>query len=641
PIVPGRLNQTQLWVPMSFTPAELEDYGDSFDYGFVARLKSNVSVMQAEQHANRIAREIQSEYPASLNVTLTTSIVPLRQSATQQAQPLIHLLFAAVLIVLLIACANLAGLLLLRAIERRREIAMRLALGARTSTLLRQTMLESLLLSIGGGVFGVCLAAFIMQIWTNFLPETLPRLNEIGLHWGVVAFALATTFGTGILCGLAPAFAAFHVDMNEILKSGGRNGNTSSSHARLRSTLVIGEIATALVLLMAAGLLLRSFQKMRDVDPGFQPEQIVTAQFNLPSQRYQTQTQVDTFEHQLLNRLNRLPGVQSTALTTALPMADATSTRSFTVEGYQQSKNNPPVFEANAYVVGDYFRATQIPLLHGRTFTEADNSANAPLVIVVNHTLARMFFPEGNPVGKRIHWGLPQSNDPAPWMTVIGEVADTKQGSLDTKPWPQAYEPLAQEPAEFDAKDAAAYFQVVGQSMRIVVRTGNNPQAIENSIRKTVWSLDPQLAVSHMQTMERTIHETEAPRRFDSTVLTAFALGAVLLAILGMYAVIAFSVAQRLQEMAIRMVLGAQHRDVIELVLLTGLKLGAIGCILGIFGALAVSQLLRSLLFQVSPFDPKTFAFAIGAVLLLVVAACALPAHRAASIDPIQALRSE
>ena len=295
PLVPGRLSQTQLWVPMSFTPVERGDAGDDFEYGFVARLNPGVSHLHAKQDIDRIAHEIASEYPAHLPGPKAL-VVPLKQSTIRKAQPLIHLLFAAVLVVLLIACANLAGLLLIRAIERRREIAMRLALGAQAIAILRQAMLESLLLSVGGGVLGVWLAASAMHIWASFLPDTLPRLNEVGLHWGVVVFALMTTVGTGILCGLAPAFAALHTDINEILKSGGRSGSTSSNHARLRSILVVGEMATALVLLTAAGLMLRSFQKMRDVDPGFRPERVVAAQFNLPSKRYLTQAQVDAFE---------------------------------------------------------------------------------------------------------------------------------------------------------------------------------------------------------------------------------------------------------------------------------------------------------------------------------------------------------
>ncbi len=634
PLVAGKLNQTQLWVPMSFTPKEKADLADNWQYGLVARIKSGTSQKQAEQDAARVAGQIQQQ--AAL--TMSASLMPLKESSVQQARPLVRVLFLAVMVVLLIACANLAGLLLVRAIRRHREIALRVALGARSRVLLRQAMLESLVVSIAGGILGILLAAAALHSWVSLLPETLPRVQEIGLDGMVVGFALAVTLATGFLCGIAPAFAAMRTSVNDALKEGARN-SSGAGHARLRSILVVGEIATALVLLTAAGLLVRSFARMRSVDPGFQPEHTVVASISLPAEHYHTQTQVDGFDEELLRRLSQLPGTQSVALTSALPMAEPNSTRTFTVEHYIQPAGTTGFnMESNSYVVGDYFRTMRIPLVRGRYVSEADK-ATSPLVVVVNRSLAEHYWPGEDPIGKRIKWGPADSPAQLPWLTVIGEVADTKQGALDSDDWAQAYEPLSQLNASFGP--IADQVGVRGRDMRIALRTAMEPEQIENSIRQTVWSLDRQLAITRMQSMEEAISETEAPRRFNTMVLTAFALGAVLLAVLGIYAVIAFSAAQRIQEMAIRMALGAQRSNVMRLVLATGIQLAGAGCAIGLIGGLIASRLLRSFLFKVSPFDPVVFIVAIASVVVLTLIASLVPARRVASIDPMQALRTE
>jgi predicted permease len=637
PPAPGTLGQAQIWVPMSFTPRERADAGDNLQYGALARLKAGLSQSQAESDANRVARQIQAGYPAKMGVTVTASLVPLKESVVAHARPLVRVLFGAVIVVLLIACANLAGLLLIRGVRSRREIAVRQALGASTAALLRHSLMESSMISLGGGALGVALAWSGLKWWVSLLPENLPRVREISLNWQVCAFALAVTLAAALLCGLAPAVSAIRTGTNEALKGAGRNLGLGHGQSSLRSVLVVGEVATALMLLTAAGLLLRSFARMRAVDPGFEPEHIVSASFDLPNARYQSQTQVDGFHQELLRRLNELPGAKSAALATNLPIAEPNSSRLFVVEGYQPPKGSGFDLESQAYVVGDFLQTMGIPLLRGRYLTLADNE-NAPLVVVVNRTLAERYWPKQDPVGKRIKWGA-ETGSPLPWLTVVGEVADTKQGALDSRPWAQVYEPLVQFPGSFGPY--AAEIGVHGQTMRIAVRAAGDARSLENDARRTVWSLDPQLALSHIQTMEEAISQSEAPRRFNTAVLSAFALGAVLLAILGIYGVIAFSVAQRTQEIAVRMALGAQPGGVVRLVTMAGAKLALLASALGIAGAAAISRLLQSLLFEVNPFDPAVFALAAASVLGLALLASFLPARRAATIEPMQVLRAE
>ncbi len=640
PVVPGRINQAQFWIPISFTAEEKANQAGAWNYSFVGRLKPGVTVDSARADANRVATQIVAGYPSYMkDLKMSAEVRPLKQAVIADGRPLVRVLFFAVIVVLLIACSNLAGLLLIRAIRRRHEVAVQIALGAPASVLVRASLFESLLISIAGGLVGVLGASFAINSWIRFLPETLPRINEVQLNWTVVAFAVTVSVFTGLLCGLAPAFANLRTSVSDRLKEGGRTGSGSAVHSRLRSLLVVGEIATALVLLTTAGLLLRSFEKMRSVNPGFHPNHLVVATYSLPSHQYQAQPQVDSFNRELLNRLSQLPGTESAALVSALPMSEPSDMSVFLVDGYVAPEGGS--FEnmnaaSFSYTVGDYFRTAGIPLRRGRFLTDADD-VKAPLVAVVNHRLAEHYWPGQNPLGKRLKLGTAEMT--MPWVTVVGEVADTKQGALDSQNLDQVYMPVAQEyPASGTYSKPT---DVYGLDMRIAVRTSMPPDQIENALRRTVWSLDSQLAVNNIQAMEHAISETEAPRRFHTTVLTAFALGAVLLAVIGIYGVIAFSVLQRVHEMAVRFALGAQPGHVIWLVMKNGLLLGLIGSAIGLLGAIASTRLLKSLLFEVSPFDPVAFGVATVIILVLSGAASCLPARRAASIDPMQLLRSE
>lgn len=632
-------NQAELWVPMSFTAEDLGIGAGSWNYKLVGRLKPGVTAAQAQDDAQRVAKQITSNLPAWLSsVRISAAVQPLRQDIAAQAAPLLRTLFLAVAVVLLIACFNLAGLLLVRAIRRRRELAVRLAIGARAPALLRQTMLESLVLSVAGGLLGLALAAATLRTAVNFLPDTLPRLDDISIDWRVALFALSVALLTGLLCGLAPGFAALHTDVNRALREGGRTGTAGGVHARLRSALVIAEIAIALVLLCASGLLLRSFQNMRDVNLGFHPDHTLTADYDLPKQQYTSQAQIDSFNQQMLERLRQLPGVEEVGTATEMPVSADFGTRAFVVEGYVPPKDAPFTLGWSSSLLGNYFRAMDIPLLRGRRFNDADR-ANTQLVVIVNKTMAHHFWPGQDPIGRRIRWGLKES--PTPWLTVVGEVGDVKQTSPDEPTADEIYQPASQESASWGSMASQFGDTLSANSGTIVLRTAVEPQLMENSLLAVVRSIDPQLPLQHMQTMDHVLSTTEAPRRFNTVLISSFAAAALLLAILGIYSVIAFTVAQRAPEMAIRMALGSQRSEIRGIIFMSAAKLALVGCVLGLGGAAAASMLLRSFLFGVSPFDPLVLALAALAVLLLAVLASLLPAQRAAAVDPILALRSE
>jgi putative ABC transport system permease protein len=637
PLVPGHLNRSELWVPMHFTQMDLTQGAASWNYGMVGRLKAGVTAAQAQADAERVAQEIMRGYPPFMASLHISSVVrPLQEATIKQARPLVRTLFLAVAVVLSIACANLAGLLLVRAIRQQRERALRQALGAPASALLRPAFFESLMLSVSGGLLGIALAAVALRVGKSLLPESLPRIGEIGLNWKVIGFALLLAAVTGLLCGLAPAFAALRTNVSETLKEGGRSGAAGGRHARLRSVLVVAEIAIALVLVTASGLLLRSFEKMRSIDLGFRPQNVTSAAYSLPHQQYATQAAVDGFNKELLLRLRQIPGAAASGLTSFLPASGSNSNETFVVEGYVPPKGAGMNLATPVQVIGDYFRTMDIPLVRGRFFTDSDN-ASAQLAAIVNRKFSQHYWPGQDPVGKRFRIGTPEMD--TPWLTVVGEIADVKLSSPDADTKEQFYQPVDQ--AEKSIGSLADPGDLNGNGGYIVFRGALPAEKMENVLRATVRSIDRQLPLTQVETMEQAISDSEAPRRFNTTVITAFAAAAVLLAVLGIYSVIAFSVASRVQEMAIRMALGSQRFGIIRLVLVSGAKLACIGCAIGVLGAIAASGLLSSFLFGVSPTDPVVLTLAAIAVLLLTVTASALPAGRAASVDPMRALRSE
>jgi putative ABC transport system permease protein len=637
PLVPGHLNNSELWAPMSFTEQELTTGAASWNFAMVGRLKAGITAAQAQSDAERVARETMRSYPPFMSSMRIQAVVrPLHEQTVEQARQLVRTLFLATMVVLLIACVNLAGLLLVRGLRRRRQIALQMALGAPAGTLLREAILESLLLSFTGGVFGVGLAAIALRVGVSLLPETLPRIQEIRLDGQVVLFAIVLSVLTGIVCGLAPAFAALRTSVNETLKEGGRTGTVGGGHVWLRSALVASEIAIALVLLAASGLLLRSFEKMLAVHLGFRPDHVLTASYSLPQKQYATQPAVDEFNHELIRRLRQLPGVKFAGLTSFLPASGGNSNTVFDAEGYVASKSAGLNLATQVTVEGDYLQAIGVPLLSGRYFTSADTAATQ-LVAIVNHKLAEHCWPGSDPVGKRLRLGLQETK--IPWLTVVGEVADVKEASPDVPSKQQYYQPVEQYAKSIGP--FASPTDVNGNGGSVVVRSAMEPEQMANVLRATVRSIDPQLPLAQVQSLERAVSHSEAPRRFNTVVISAFAMAAALLAALGMYSVIAFSAALRAQEMAVRTALGSQRAGILHLVFASGAKVAMLGCAIGLLGVAAASRLLGSFLFGVSPFDPLVLTLTAVFVLLLASLASLLPAWRAASIDLMSALRAE
>jgi predicted permease len=638
PLVSGRLDRSELYIPMSFAPVELSAAAQAnWIYQMIGRLKSGVTPAQAQADAARVAQETMRNYPPFMAGMHIAPIVPrLHGYTVADARPLLRTLFLAVVVVLLIACANLAGLLLVRAIRRRREIAVRLALGCSGLVLLRQALFESLVLSGIGAGLGLALAAAALSTGLRLLPETLPLIAGIRFDWHVAGFAVGLALLTGIACGLVPAFAAMRTSVNAALREGGRTGTFGTGFARLRSGLVVAEIAVSLALLAASGVLLRSFQKMRDADLGYQPGHSLVAGYRLPHEQYSTQAAVDSLRHSLLGRLEALPAADGAGIASFFPAGGTLYNYHFVADGAVQ-KNSAGIDNGTEVdVEGDYFRAIGTSLLRGRVFTEADN-ADSPLVVIVDRFLAEHCWPGQNPIGKHLRLGDPHM--PTPWLTVVGEVADVREGSPDTQPRQQFYLPASQvrEAAGSLASSTALY----GTSGYVLLRSSLAPELMENQLLASVHSLDPQLPLTGLEPVEHALDTSEAPRRFNTILITSFAAAALLLAVLGMYSIIAFTVATRMQEMAIRMALGSQRSGILTLVLASGLRLAAAGCAIGIGAAVLGSRLLRSLVFGVSAADPLVLTLAAVVVLVLALAASVLPARRAASANPVEALRSQ
>ena len=637
PLVPGQLNRSELWVPMSFNQTELVQGVGSWGYFLVGRLKPEVTPAQAQQDAVGAAQEIMRNFPPALSSRrIHPSVKPLDEVTVAESRPLVHTLFFAVIVVLFIACANLAGLLLVRVLRRRREISVRLALGASGAAILRQSLVEALLLSVSGGLLGLGLAWAALRVGISFLPETLPRVSSIALDWRVVAFALGLAVITGLICGVIPAFAAARTEVNEALKEGGRTGTAGGGHARLRSALVVAELAVALVLLAASGLLLRSFEKMRSIDLGFRADHTLTASYSLPQQQYSTQSAIDGFNLALRSKLEQLPGVQAVGFTTMLPANDTESWATFTPDGYVPVKGAGLNLAWLPQVMGNYFQAQGIPIIRGRAFTLADD-ANAALVVIVNSTLAEHYWPGQDPIGKRLHRGPAEAH--LPWLTVVGEIGDVRQLAAYVPTGMQLYIPSSQVKAGAGSFASATF--VTGNQGVIVVRGQLPPEQMAESLRTVVHSLDPQLPLTQVESMDRVVGEGQASRRFNTALISAFAGAAVLLAVLGIYSVIAFSTAMRTQEMAIRLALGSQRSGVMRMVLVSAAKLGLAGCLIGAVAALFATRLLRSLLFEADALDPAVLVLAAVSILLLALAASVIPARRAASIEPLEALRTE
>ena len=631
PLSLGTLSGTQVWVPLSLTADELSDQNSGFfGYQMIARLKDGVSVQQGAQDADRVAHQIMSELPPTMSaIKLQGDVQLLRETVIADSRPILRTLFMAAIIALLVACVNVSGLLLVRAIRERREFAVRVAIGASSSRIIRESVVEGMLLSVVAGVLGLAFAAIAVRVALHYLPDSLPRVSSISIDPLVAAFALFVAVATGVLCSLAPAFAALRTNLIATLKEGAQAGGTS--HTWLRSALVVSEVAIALVLLTVSGMFLRSLQKMLAVNPGFRSDHALVAQYQLPLQQYPTDTSVSTFNRAVVDQLSSKPGVSAVAISNAVAVSTAYPLSSYTIEGVSVDQWKLK-FAAFTMVYGNYFDAMGIPLIDGRTFNVHDD-ANAPLVVVVSQSMARDCWPGQSPIGKRMHIGNPRKG--YPWETVVGVVADTKI-PRDAPGNDQWYLPMEQ-----PITGTKTLENLSGPtSGYITMRSALDPEHMIQTLRSTIAEIDPLLALQDVRPLDAAISEVEAPRHFNTSLITAFAGGALLLAITGIYAVMAFSVSQRSREIAIRMTLGAQRSNIAQMVLVSGGKLALLGCVLGVVGSLAVSRLIDSFLFGVSATDPFAYSAAVLIMLLLALLASAIPALRAASADPIKPLRS-
>ena len=630
----SRLYQAQLWVPLSLTPDELSDQSaGNFGFHIIARLKNGVSLSSAAQDAERASHEVMRSYPAAMSsIHIRADVMPLREFVVGEVRPALRGLFAAVAVVLLIACVNVAVLMLVRAIRRRRESAVRLALGARASTIVRESLLEGVVLGFLGAIFGLGIAALALHAALRLLPDTLPRIDSIAIDSRVALFAFLLAFITGVLSSLAPAFAAVQANITDALRDSTRAGSNGRNHAWLRSSLITAEIAISLVLLTTCGAFLRSYKKMLSVDPGFRSDHVLVAGFQLPITLYKTFIAADNFNREVIDRLSTKPGIVAVGISSMVPGSGNYGRAAYTIDG-QPVEGWKLQWAVFGSIRGDYFKSLGIPLLEGRTFTTEDH---AGLVAIVNRTMAQHYWPGQSAVGKRLHVGNPHKG--LPWATIVGVVADTKVGAPDSASEDQWYVPIEQPAILYGTEPTDSL--VVPAGGFITLRSTLPPEQMIQTLRETVAAIDPLLPLQQVQPMTQVMSEVEAPRRFNTDLITLFALGALILAITGIYAVVAFSISIRAQEIAIRMALGAQRSGIVRLVLLSGTKLAIIGCALGVIGSFAVSHLVSAFLFEVSATDP--FIYSASALIMMAVAllASALPAARAASADPVAALRA-
>lgn len=601
--------------------AEDRDVHDMHSYW---RLKKGVSLEQAQADTSTIHDWLAEQFPAEERER-RMRLIPLRESVVGDVRPALLVLFGAVGLVLLIACANFASLLIARGFARRQEMLIRAALGAGHGRLIRKLLTESTLLSLFGGAAGLLFAQWGTRMLLALTPEELRWLNGIHMDSQVLLFALAVSVLTGIIFGIAPALIAARTDVAAALNEGGRSKTQSAAGHRIRKILVTAEVAFALVLLVGAGLLIKGFSRLRSVSPGFNPAGVLTMYLQLPATRYAEVSKQTQFRRALMVRLDALPGVHA-AMITDIPLGGNFVDYSFIIEG------RPPIPEGaepkvqTLSVMGDYFRVMQIPLRAGRGFTEMDRERE-PLVAIVNEEFVRQFFPRDNPLGSRIRWA--RDSGPPRWMTIVGVVGDVKHSGLDQPTDPAVYTTFAQADERWKRR------------MTLAIRTDNSFAGLVEEVKAQVWSVDSQIPVSDVQTMEQRMSVSLAQQRFYMFLLGAFAALAVILAGVGIYGVVAYTASQSTHEIGIRMALGGQRRDVLRLILAEAAKLTFAGILIGLVGALALTRLMAGLLFEVKPGDPAILAAVAALLALVALAAGYIPARRATQVDPMVALRYE
>jgi putative ABC transport system permease protein len=612
--VPGIARTVDLYLPLAFTPEEMNNRMGSF-LRVIARLKPGVSLGQASSEMNAIARRLTEQYPQT-NTDKGVRLALLHQQVVGKVRTALLILLGAVGFVLLIACANVANLLLARAAGRQKEMALRAALGASRGRVMRQLLTESLLLALAGGAAGLLLAWWGVKLLLAIALDSLPRVYDIRLDIRVAGFTLLVSLATGIVFGLLPALQASKLDLGVMLKEGGRDA-AGLLRRSLRGFLVVSEVALAFVLLIGAGLLMRSFARLMEVDPGLDPRGVLTMDVMLPPAKYSDGRSAIFFQ-QTLERVRALPGVEAAATVFPLPMGDANGSTGFAIEG--RPSPTEQAFNAGVRLISpDFFKTFRIPLLKGRLLAESDDAKSQP-VVVINESLARIYFANEDPLGKRI---IPLNNAAC---VIVGVVGDVKSVTLDNDARPEIYWPMAQSQSLF---------------MSLAVRASGNPMQMVAAVRGQVWAGDKNQPVTNIETMEGLMAKSVAPRRFNLLLLGVFALVGLALAGVGLYGVMSYTVTQRTREIGVRMAMGAQTGDMLRLVIGEGVKLALIGVLLGVGGALALTRLLTTLLFGVSATDPLTFIVIAAVLIIVALSAGWIPARRATKVDPMIALRCD
>lgn len=606
----------QLWVPKGLDPQD----ASSYNLLAVGRLQPGATAEQAEKEINALYAAFAADYGKRLDdgtpdSTVTTVMLPLQQHIVGEVRRPLLVLLGAIALVLLIACANLTNLLLARASARTREMAVRQCLGASATRIARQTLTESLLLSLCGSVVGVLMAVWIVTALKSLVSSQIPHVETARIDATVLLFTVAIMLLTGVLCGLAPALRAARINLQDAIKEGAR-GSTSGSNKRLNNAFVISQLALSLVLLIGAALFLQSFRNLLNVNPGFRAENVLMARLSLPETKYKDKTQTENFYNQVRASVSSLPGVQAVELCEVVPFSGGGGGGPFTVEGFE---NQPAKVAWMRSPTPGYFAAMGMPVLKGRAFSSSDTGKSQP-VAIVDEKLARMYSPDGNLVDKRIRIG------DGPWLTIVGVVPNVKNRKLDEEAWPYLYRP---------------YSQSVRRETMLVVRGSVDPTSIVAGIRQEVAKLDPELPLANVSTVQQAMDRSLVTTRLTNSLLAGFAATALLLALTGIYGVMSLNVANRRNEFGIRLALGAQTSNVLQLILKQGLKLAVVGVALGLVAAIAFTRLLKGLLFGISASDPFTFALIAALLVGVAVLACWIPARRATKVDPLEALRSE